>query len=93
VMNRLEQAGLVRREPCPGDRRSTNLVLTDDGWQKVVAAAPGHIANVRSLVVDALTPEQLAQLSEISARLLTVLDPDQRVMASALHPPGSAPNP
>jgi len=88
VMNRLSDAGYVRREPCPGDRRATNVVLTDAGWAKVVQSAPGHIRNVRRLVVDALSDEQLDQLSAISARLLTVLDPDDRVYASVLHPSG-----
>lgn len=86
VMTRLEDAGYVRRQPCPGDRRATNVVLTDAGWEKVVQAAPGHVRTVRRLVVDTLTPRQLDQLSAITARLLTVLDPDQKVMASALHP-------
>lgn len=87
VMNRLEDAGYVRREPCPGDRRATNVVLTDAGWAKVVQSAPGHVRTVRSLVIDALSPEQVGQLSTISAQLLTVLDPGQKVMASVLHPP------
>ncbi len=87
VMSRLEDASYVRREPCPGDRRATNVVLTDAGWDKVVHAAPGHVGNVRALVIDALEPDQVAQLSAISARLLTVLDPEQKVMASVLHPP------
>ncbi|HEU4546433.1 MAG TPA: MarR family winged helix-turn-helix transcriptional regulator [Microlunatus sp.] len=87
VMNRLEEASYVRREPCPADRRATNVVLTDAGWDKVVGAAPGHVAHVRELVIDALQPEQVDQLSEISARLLAVLDPDQKMMASVLHPP------
>jgi DNA-binding MarR family transcriptional regulator len=86
VMNRLEDASYVRREPCPGDRRATNVVLTEEGWAKVVQAAPGHVRNVRRLVIDALEPEQVEQLSAISARLLTVLDPDQKMMASALRP-------
>jgi DNA-binding MarR family transcriptional regulator len=87
VMNRLEDASYVRREPCPGDRRATNVVLTEAGWDKVVGAAPGHVRHVRELVIDALEPVQIAQLSAISARLLAVLDPDQKMMASVLHPP------
>jgi DNA-binding MarR family transcriptional regulator len=87
VMNRLEDAGYVRREPCPADRRATNVVLTDDGWNKVVQAAPGHVRTVRKVAIDTLTDEQVDQLSTISARMLTVLDPDQKVMASVLHPP------
>ena len=58
VMNRLEEASYVRREPCPGDRRATNVVLTDDGWDKVVRAAPGHVRTVRELVIDALSPSR-----------------------------------
>ena len=87
VMNRLEDASYVRREPCPGDRRATNVVLTDAGWEKVVRAAPGHVRTVRELVIDALEPEQVVQLSAISAQLLAVLDPGQKMMASVLHPP------
>lgn len=86
VMDRLSAAGYVRREPCPGDRRATNVVLSDAGWAKVVQSAPGHVRNVRALVVDALSDEQLDELSAISRQLLTVLDPDQRVYASVLHP-------
>ena len=85
VMNRLEDAGFVRREPCPGDRRATNLVLTDNGWNKVVRAAPGHVRTVRRLAIDTLDEEQVEQLSAISALMLTVLDPEQKVMASALR--------
>lgn len=86
VMTRLENVGYVRREPCPDDRRATNVVLTDVGWDKVVSAAPDHVRNVRRLVIDALTAEQVEQLSAISVRLLTVLDPQQKVMASMLGP-------
>jgi DNA-binding MarR family transcriptional regulator len=71
VVSRLEAKGWVRREPCPGDGRFINAVLTADGWQKVVATAPGHVAAVRELLIDALTPEQFAQLGAISAQVLT----------------------
>lgn len=82
VLTRLEEAGFVARTPCPEDRRATNVTLTDAGWDKVVQAAPGHVEHVRSLVLDALTPAQIEQLGEISAALLTKLDPDVRMFAS-----------
>jgi hypothetical protein len=63
------------------------VVLTGAGWDKVVHAAPGHVRTVRELVIDVLEPEQVAQLSAISAQLLAVLDPGQKMMASVLHPP------
>ena len=76
VVRRLEGRGLVRREPCPEDGRATNAVLTDEGWEKLVATAPGHVATVRRLVVDALEPAQLAGLAAACDQLLDRLDPD-----------------
>ncbi|MCO4253398.1 MarR family winged helix-turn-helix transcriptional regulator [Pseudarthrobacter raffinosi] len=76
VVKRLEARGLMERFPCPEDRRATNARITDDGWRKILEAAPGHVANVRSHVIDALTPEQLGQLRGIADALLGKLDPD-----------------
>jgi DNA-binding MarR family transcriptional regulator len=70
VVSRLEAKGWVRREPCPGDGRFINAVLTEDGWRKVLATAPGHVAAVRELLVSALTEEEFAQLGAISAKVL-----------------------
>ena len=76
VVSRLEKRGWVRREACPGDGRFVNAVLTDDGWDKVVAIAPAHVEEVRRLVVDALSPEQLAALGCASAAILSVIAKD-----------------
>ena len=70
VVSRLEAKGWVRREPCPGDGRFINAVLTEDGWGKVKATAPGHVAAVRELLVDTLTSEEFAQLGALSAKIL-----------------------
>lgn len=70
VVSRLEKRGWVRREPCPGDGRFVNAVLTGDGWDKVVATAPGHVEAVRRLVVDALPPHQLAALGGACGQIL-----------------------
>jgi DNA-binding MarR family transcriptional regulator len=59
LVERLERRGLVRREPDPTDGRFTNAILTDEGFHTLAEAAPGHVAHVRSLVVDVLSPEQL----------------------------------
>ncbi len=76
VVRRLEERGLVERFPCAEDGRATNARLTDAGWAEVVAAAPGHVANVRWHVIDALTPEQVSQFGEIADALLARLDPE-----------------
>jgi DNA-binding MarR family transcriptional regulator len=70
VVSRLEARGWVRREPCPGDGRFINAVLTDDGWQKVLATAPGHVTAVRELLLAPLTDEEFKQLGAISAKVL-----------------------
>lgn len=70
LVGRLEEQGWVRRERTPQDGRGYLAVLTDDGYRKVAGAAPGHVDKVRSVVFDALTPEQVAQLDEISAIIL-----------------------
>ena len=76
VVRRLEDRDLVERFPCPVDGRATNARLTAAGMAEVVAAAPGHVGNVRHYVVDALTPDQLAHLGGIADALLQRLDPN-----------------
>lgn len=65
----------MERFPCPEDGRATNARLTSDGWDTVVAAAPGHVSRVRELALDPLTPAQVTQLRRIGDALLAVLDP------------------
>jgi DNA-binding MarR family transcriptional regulator len=77
VVGRLEKRGWVRRVPDPSDGRYTLAVLTDAGWDKVVATAPGHVAEVRRLVFDPLTRTQQRQLREISRRVVRAIDPDE----------------
>jgi DNA-binding MarR family transcriptional regulator len=81
VVRRLEDRGLVDRFPCPDDGRATDARLTGDGWDAVVAAAPGHVTTVRRNVLDPLSREQVAQLRDISDALLTRLDPEGRMTA------------
>ena len=76
VVQRLEGRGLLERFPCPQDRRATNARLTEAGWQKIRESAPGHLRAVRANVIDALTPDQITQLGEITDAILHRLDPD-----------------
>ncbi|MFF5254607.1 MarR family winged helix-turn-helix transcriptional regulator [Streptomyces leeuwenhoekii] len=66
---RLERKGWLTRSPDPADGRFTLATLTDAGWEKVTATAPGHVAEVRRLVIDPLTKAQAKQLREISRRV------------------------
>jgi DNA-binding MarR family transcriptional regulator len=75
VVKRLERRGFVRRCQSPEDGRITVATMTDEGYAELVAAAPGHVATVRQYVIDALTPEQLAQLNTIGEQILQKVDP------------------
>lgn len=66
----LEDRGWVTKRPCPDDRRSQNATLTDDGAALLRRIAPGHVAQVRELVFDRLTSEQVAALAGIAGALV-----------------------
>jgi DNA-binding MarR family transcriptional regulator len=80
VVARLEEKNWVRRTPDPVDGRYTLAILTDDGWHKVVATAPGHVNEVRRLVFDPLTKTQTNQLTTIGQRIMRAIDPDDRCL-------------
>jgi DNA-binding MarR family transcriptional regulator len=74
LVKRLELRGLVRREADPADGRFTNAIMTRAGYKLLVASAPGHVARVRSLVIDALSPADLRQLHKTTERLLACIE-------------------
>jgi DNA-binding MarR family transcriptional regulator len=53
---RMTKRGLVAREECAEDGRGAFVVLTPAGREVVDAAAPMHVATVRRLAIDALSP-------------------------------------
>ncbi|OHV45464.1 MarR family transcriptional regulator [Parafrankia soli] len=75
VVGRMEKAGWARRTPDPTDGRYTLAILTDAGWDKLVATAPGHVEAVRALVFDPLTRAQQRQLGDIGRRISRAVDP------------------
>jgi DNA-binding MarR family transcriptional regulator len=75
---KLEEAGWVTRRRHAEDGRTTVATLTDDGFSALADAAPGHVEQVRSVLFDPLTPEQVRQLREICRAVLTKLEPAPR---------------
>jgi DNA-binding MarR family transcriptional regulator len=69
LITRLQKRGYVRREPDPKDGRYTNAILTDAGYSHLVAAAPGHVATVLELVIDALDDTELSALQDSAERI------------------------
>ncbi|CAG7650056.1 MarR family winged helix-turn-helix transcriptional regulator [Actinacidiphila bryophytorum] len=66
---RMESRGLLRRDPDPADGRGCILVLTPQGLRTLEDTAPAHLASVRRHFVDRLTPEDLAALEAIAAKV------------------------
>lgn len=73
---RLEEGDLIRRFKRPGDRRTTLAELTPKGMAVLRGAAPGHVHEVRRVLFDALTDDQVKQLRGIAESMLGVLDPE-----------------
>jgi DNA-binding MarR family transcriptional regulator len=63
-VNQLEKAGLVRRRRDPDDVRGVIAGITEAGRRQQAQAAPGHVALVRELLIDVLTPDQLTAIAD-----------------------------
>ena len=75
VISRLERQGWVRR--VSGNKgRATDAELTDKGFRKLREAGPIHFQEVRRLVFDVLTPEEVKDLRRLTSRLNAGLLPE-----------------
>ncbi|KOS54123.1 MarR family transcriptional regulator [Rhodococcus rhodochrous] len=74
AVTRLENAGWVRRVDCESDKRGAWAELTDAGAATLAAAAPGHVAAVRTNMLDLLSPRDITAMthrfSEIRRHIL-----------------------
>ncbi len=74
---RMTGRGLLRKERCGGDRRGAFVVATEAGRSAIEAAAPHHVAMVRRLFIDPLTPGELSAITSAAEKVLTALDRDR----------------
>ena len=74
LVDRLERAGLVRREQCSGDARGMNAVITETGRKTFVDARKTHLAGVRRLYLEHFSDDELAVLGELFERLASADD-------------------
>jgi DNA-binding MarR family transcriptional regulator len=75
-LTRMEHRGLVVREECTTDARGAHVALTGAGRRALGDAAPAHVAEVRRVFLDALSPAQVDALGEIADAVLARLDAD-----------------
>ena len=69
AVERLEKAGLVRREGAKEDRRGAYAVLTEAGLERFHAAMQAHIVFVRRIFLDVFSEEELKQMATFWQRL------------------------
>src|SRR5215472_9036197 len=69
-VRRMQERGLVVREPNPADGRSAMIRLLPAGRRAIEDAAPQHVHNVRRHFVDLFTPAELDTLAALNERVL-----------------------
>ena len=74
LVDRIEEAGLIAREPDPGDRRASRVALTTAGKRKLTSALKTYETEVRSILRGVLRPEEQQQMRDYVSRLLTSID-------------------
>jgi len=69
-VGRMEQCGLVARQPCADDARGALISLTQQGQTTLHQAAPPHVGSVRRHMIDLLTADEVAALDTIAAKVI-----------------------
>jgi DNA-binding MarR family transcriptional regulator len=76
LVDRLEAAGLVRREPSSVDRRGTVVAITRDGSALLRRMWPVYAGEIRRSFVDVLEAEEATTLREALARVHSAARPE-----------------
>lgn len=69
LVDRLERAGLVEREPCPSDQRGFNALITHEGREVFDAARQTHLSGVRERFLSHFSEDDLATMAEFWERV------------------------
>jgi DNA-binding MarR family transcriptional regulator len=72
-VGRMEQRGLVARQPCADDARGALISLTEHGRAILGQAAPLHVAAVRRHLIGLLNAEEVAVLDTIAGKVISHL--------------------
>lgn len=73
LVARMEEAGLVRRETPPENRRITYAVITEKGAEVMETAGPIQKAAVERYFGAAITDDEAESLRQISVRVLELV--------------------
>jgi DNA-binding MarR family transcriptional regulator len=72
LVDRLERAGYIAREPCDDDGRGMYAILTGAGEELLRRARPTHLAGVRRRFLDHFEGPELQAMAAFWERLLDV---------------------
>jgi DNA-binding MarR family transcriptional regulator len=86
-LDRLEQAGLVRRLPDPDDRRGVLVELTEDGRDLVDSAIDAH-RGLSKRLLGSLEGKERDDLDRLLRKLLSPLDRGESPQPASLFPTG-----
>ena len=67
---RMQEQGLIVREPNPADARSVMVCLLPAGRHAIEEAAARHVTQVRQHFIDLFTPAELDTLAALNERVL-----------------------
>ena len=87
LVDRMVEAGLVRRERCQDDRRGWFAVLTDQGRSALRRAAPVHLRGIQEHFTRHLEPEEVEAMTAALKRVVAAA----RATASTIPPPDPSP--
>jgi DNA-binding MarR family transcriptional regulator len=74
LVDRMGRDGLVRREPCPTDRRALYAVLTPEGEKALQNALPVHLRGIAEHFARHLSEREAKTLSAALGRLVPSRD-------------------
>jgi DNA-binding MarR family transcriptional regulator len=69
LLDGLERDGWVTKAQCDSDARVTYAVLTDEGRERLEAAARSHLAQVNAIFEERFSADELETLGELLGRL------------------------
>lgn len=74
VVDELERAGYVTREPHPSDRRSTYATISPAGMRRFRAAAPVYLRGIAAHFARHVTADELTGMTSSLERILGATD-------------------
>ena len=75
VVDRMDREGLVGREACSTDRRSSYAVISDAGRARLEEVLPGHLQLIEQWFIGQLSPAQLDQMLDSLRRIRDAVNP------------------